>query len=54
MHTKCWLENLTKTDHFGDLHTNIGVKLKGMIYTQNVKTWDRFHRMTIVYNEELV
>ena len=39
-----------KTDHFGDLHTNIGVKIN----TQNVKTWNRFHWMTIEYNAELI
>jgi len=54
MHTKCWLENLMKTDHFGELHTNTGVKLKGMVNTQNVKTWDRLHRMTTEYNGELI
>jgi hypothetical protein len=54
MHTKYWLENLMKTDHFRDLHTNTGITLKGMINTQNVKTWDVFHRMTIEYNGELI
>jgi hypothetical protein len=31
-----------------------GIKLKWMINTQNVKTWDGFHPMTIEYNGELI
>lgn len=42
-----------KTDDFRDLHTNTGIKLKRMINTQNVKTWDGLHQMTIAYNGEL-
>jgi hypothetical protein len=31
-----------KTGHFRDLHTKTGIKLNGMLNTQNVKAWDGF------------
>jgi hypothetical protein len=54
MHTKFWLENLTKGGYFRDLHTNTGIKLKGMLNKQDVKTWDGFNWLTIEYNGELM